>query len=229
MSTGVIITLIVAAVVLIAVIVFVRTRASGGPNLRQRFGPEYDRTVARHDGDTKAAEQDLNERVRRHGDLRVLPLPVEAREQYVAQWAGVQEQFVDSPAKAVAEADLLISRLVHDRGYPSEAYGEQVAALSVHHAHHVHGYRQVHDVAGRARDGRAETEELRAAVVSARELFEELVTAKPEDSGRHRQGPGPGTEPQTPRAQGGRSAGRLHAPWGSHHRDSRDSRKGDAR
>ncbi|UNO42311.1 hypothetical protein [Streptomyces sp. MST-110588] len=152
MSIGAIITLVVAAVLLVAIVILVgaKTRGGGRRRLRRHFGPEYERAVAVHDGDVQAAEKELDARLRRHGDLRPLPLTTDARRQYSAQWDIVQERFVDEPSAAVIEADLLIGRLARDRGYPADAYDEQVDALSVHHAHTVDGYRRVHEVAGRA-------------------------------------------------------------------------------
>ncbi|MET9803993.1 hypothetical protein [Streptomyces sp. NPDC006368] len=202
----IVVALVVVFVAVVAAVLYVGPgRANGrrGRGLKRRFGPEYERTVARHDGDTRAAERELAERVERHGDLRPRPLSREAREQYVALWTGLQEQFVDAPRQAVAEADRLLARLAQDRGFPeASAYEEQVAALSVHHAHHVDGYRRVHRGA-RAPEheqGAAETEELRAAMVDARRLFEELVAEHPEDHGRH-----------APRPAG--RSHRSHSPW----------------
>ena len=101
--------------------------------------------MARHDGDTKAAEAELAERVKQHGALRQRPLDSAATRAVQACWTAAQERFVDSPREAVAEADRLLAELAGARGFPDGAqYEEQVAALSVHHAHHVHGYRRVH-------------------------------------------------------------------------------------
>ncbi|MGW5695691.1 hypothetical protein ACWEWX_33585 [Streptomyces asiaticus] len=178
MSTGAISIVVVVAVVLAAALVIRVVRAGAGRRervLRRRFGPEYELNVAQHAGDTKAAERELEERLRLYGDLRTEPLSGELRERYVAEWAGMQEMFIESPEHAVTGADQLLARLAHDRGYPSGRYEEQVAALSVHHAGHVQGYRQIHDTAARAREGRADTEELREAVVHARPFFEDLV------------------------------------------------------
>lgn len=80
-----------------------RARGGGGRGLKRRFGPEYECAVARQDGDVRAAERELGERVRRHGSLQEQPLSPEVREHYVAQWDAVQEQFVDSPQKAGTE------------------------------------------------------------------------------------------------------------------------------
>lgn len=196
MSTGLIIALIVIVAVAVVVAAVLTLRARGprhGTGLKRRFGPEYDRAVARHDGDTKAAERELAERVERHGDLRVRPLEPAERERYEARWTAVQERFVDAPRDAVAEADRLIAELAAARGFPADGhYEDRLAALSVHHAHHVEGYRRVHRVvqarANGAHDGGAGTEEMREAVVEARGLFEELVRPSRHEAGRHHAG-----------------------------------------
>lgn len=121
MSTGMIIALIVivAAVVVVAAVLTMRSRGPrGGRDLKRRFGPEYDRTLARHDGDAKATERELTERVERHGSLREQPLEPGRREQFEARWTAVQERFVDAPREAVGEADRLLAELAAVRGFP---------------------------------------------------------------------------------------------------------------
>lgn len=184
----IVVALIVVIAAAVAAVLYGTGKGGGRGGLKRRFGPEYERAVNRHHGDAKAAENELTERVRRHGDLRPRPLPAEARDQYVAHWAGLQERFVDSPRQAVVEADKLISRLAADRGFPdAEQHSEHLDALSVHHAHEVDGYRRVHHAASEAGQG-ASTEELREAMVAARRLFERLVLDAKEDSPRHRPG-----------------------------------------
>ncbi|MFP8941169.1 hypothetical protein ACLIYM_07005 [Streptomyces fenghuangensis] len=189
MSTGLIITLIVAAVVVLAIALFLARRGGGPHSVKRRFGPEYERTVAQHNGDTKAAERELRERLQRHGELRAKPLTPQEREEYAAQWAAVQERFVDAPVEAVVSADRLLSRLAEARGFPGDGYDEQVSALSVHHPRRVQGYREVHAVAVLAREGQADTERLREALVHARALYEDLMEQSAHDSrgggGRH--------------------------------------------
>ncbi|MEU6254104.1 hypothetical protein [Streptomyces sp. NPDC047043] len=210
MSTGMIIALIVivAAVVVVAAALTLNARGPhGGRDLKRRFGPEYDRTLARHDGDAKAAERELTERVERHGSLREQPLEPGRREQFEARWTAAQERFVDAPREAVAEADRLLSEVAADRGFPDGGqYEEQLAALSVHHAGHVHGYRHVHRVArvgAGGQDGdRADTEEMREAMVEARALFEDLMSPTREDS----------KKPAKPE-QHTRTNGRTRLPW----------------
>jgi hypothetical protein len=176
---------IIAVIVVVAVAVLIvgrgRIRHGGGRGLKQRFGPEYDRAVVDHDGDTQAAERELGDRVKQHGDLTEQPLSPEARAQYTAQWAELQDQFIDSPQQTVTEADALLARLAKDRGFPGEQFEEQFAALSVHHAAQVPGYRSMHTAAR----GQSGTEEMREAMVEARNLFEALVTERAIDFDRH--------------------------------------------
>ncbi|MGW1780394.1 hypothetical protein ACWCQQ_14805 [Streptomyces sp. NPDC002143] len=189
MSTGVIIALIVIVIVAVMVVAAVRIlRARGGSHggrgLKHRFGPEYDRAVARHDGDVGAAERELDALVQRHGGLRERPLEPAERERFQARWRAAQERFVDSPREAVADADHLLAEVAGARGFPDGGeHEEQLAALSVHHANHVHGYRRVHGAAHAAGtgDGRApDTEDMRTAMVEARALFDDLVASAPQ-------------------------------------------------
>ncbi len=226
MSTGLIIALIVivivAAVLAGAAAVSPTARgAIGGRGLRRRFGPEYERTVARYDGDTKAAERDLIERLKRYGSLREQPLEPAERGRYGERWTAAQERFVDSPSQAVAEADLLLAELAGARGFPDGGrYEEQLDALSVHHADHVNGYRRLHRAAhapapGAAADSRAGTEEMREAMLEARALFEDLV-APP-----RRQSSGSITKPPAPTHA--RTEGRSRLPWMFHRQHAKGS------
>ncbi|SOD63907.1 hypothetical protein SAMN06297387_11366 [Streptomyces zhaozhouensis] len=182
MTVLIIIILSVAVLAAVALALVRPTLAPGGTGLRRRFGPEYERAVARHQGDTKAAHRELGNRLRRHRRFRPAALPPGAHERYRSRWARAQEQFVDSPAGAIAEADQLINQLIRERGYPSDGYGEQLAAVSVHHPRDVDGYRQVHLLAGREEPGRdaERTEDLRAALLAARHLFDALLDERPE-------------------------------------------------
>jgi hypothetical protein len=218
MSTGWIIALIVivAAAVLVAAALTLRSGgARRGPGLKRRFGPEYDRAVARHDGDTQAAERELAQRLERHGDLRQKALDPAERERFEARWTAAQERFVDSPREAVAEADRLLAELAGARGFPDGGqYEEQLAALSVHHAHHVDGYRRVHRAAHGGVDGGTGTEDMREAMVEARALFEDLVRPARHDGGRHRTG-GTGVRRSAP--------ARTHTPWSFNRHQPKES------
>ncbi|MGW2859590.1 hypothetical protein [Streptomyces sp. SDr-06] len=192
MSSGVLIILIAVAVIVVVAAVLGTVLARRGSGLRRRFGPEYDRTVAQHDGDVKAAEKDLDERVRRYGNLKVEPPTPEERSRYSVQWARVQEEFVDSPTRAVAHAEALLGRLAQERGFPDGSAEEQLAALSVHHPQHLDGYRRIRGVAHGANGHEPSTEELRETLVQAHEFFAVLT-------GERRGGKSGGTEPRSGR------------------------------
>ncbi|MFC8515568.1 hypothetical protein [Streptomyces sp. NPDC057257] len=228
MSTGMIIALIVivAVVALVAAAFALRARGPrGGRDLKRRFGPEYDRTLARHDGDAKAAERELAERVERHGSLRRRPLDAGQRQEFEQRWAAAQERFVDSPREAVADADRLLAELAAARGFPDGGqYEEQLSALSVHHAHHVHGYRHVHRVARVGVSGtdgdRADTEELREAMVEARALFEDLTAPNRHDG---RDGQDEGSRAPAAARTDGHKESRGHLPWALNRRHAKGS------
>lgn len=204
MSSGVVIILTaVAVVVVVAVVLGMVVARRGGHGLRRRFGPEYERTVAQHNGDVKAAEKDLDERVRRYGDLKVQPPTAEVRGRYAAEWARVQREFVDSPTRAVADAEALLGRLAQERGFPDGSSEEQLAALSVHHPQHLDSYRRIRGAAQGDDGRRASTEELRETLVQAHEFFAVLA-------GERR-----GNKAGRPAARGGRHASR----GGTRHQD----------
>ncbi|MFF4528506.1 hypothetical protein ACFY1P_04470 [Streptomyces sp. NPDC001407] len=174
MSTGILIA-VIAAMVLIAVAggawIMVRRRQ----HLRERFGPEYERTVEA--GDSRmAAERELRAREQRHDDLDLKSLPAPTRQQYAQDWTSVQERFVDRPEEAVGEADRLVTRLMRERGYPTDGYEQQLKDLSVAHGRTLEHYRAAHDVNTRAGSNKATTEELRGAMVHYRALFDDLLT-----------------------------------------------------
>ncbi|WP_327420853.1 hypothetical protein OG612_35095 [Streptomyces sp. NBC_01527] len=174
MSTGIIVAIVVVVVVLVALAVMVRL-AVRRRHLQERFGPEYERAVESGDSRT-AAERDLREREQRHDDLDLKPLPTTARQQYAQEWNSVQEHFVDRPQEAVGEADQLVTRLMKERGYPTQDYEQQVKDLSVEHGRTLEHYRAAHEVNARAGGRQTTTEELRGAMVHYRALFDDLLT-----------------------------------------------------
>ncbi|MEE4543731.1 hypothetical protein V2S66_17360 [Streptomyces sp. V4-01] len=176
MSTGAVLALAAVLVIAAVIAAFTLIHDSGGGRLRRRFGPEYERTLARHDGDDRATREELTERVRKYGALERRPLDPGSRERYELRWQAVQGRFVDEPAAAVGEADRLIGGLAAERGFPAAGSDEHFDALSVHHPHPVQGYRQAHALADHAgAGGRRATEDLRRALVAARGLFDELL------------------------------------------------------
>jgi hypothetical protein len=173
MSTTQILILVIVIVLVVAIAVFAWT-AMRRRALRERFGPEYDRVVAKTDSRT-AAERELRERERRHAELTLTPLSEESRARYAQAWEELQAQFVDDPARAVGQADELVTRLVAERGYPTEDYEDQLAHLSVEHARTLGHYRDAHEIHLRNERGEASTEQLRQAVVHYRTLVADLL------------------------------------------------------
>ncbi|MFC8277468.1 hypothetical protein ACFUJR_34015, partial [Streptomyces sp. NPDC057271] len=176
LTTVLVLAAVLAALLAAGFLLRARMGTGGGTrSLERRFGPEYDRTLESHGGDSEAAHRDLRERVERHGGIRPLPLEQAVREHYAAQWTMLQERFVDAPRQAVADAEELLTRIAATRGFPEpDRREEQLAALSVHHPHHVEGLRTVRRA---VHFDAASTEQLREALVHARALFEDLTAA----------------------------------------------------
>ena len=166
--------LVIVIVVLLAVVGVLAYRQRRSAQLREGFGPEYDRTVA-ETGDRAAAEQELRERQARHDELDLRPLDATAQARYVDEWQATQATFVDDPQAAITHADGLIQRVMRDRGYPVEDFEERAAIVSVDHPAVVEQYRRAHAIAVVSGQGRAETEDLRQAMQDYRSLVTELV------------------------------------------------------
>jgi hypothetical protein len=167
--------IIIAVVVVLAVIVvaMVVTRRKSG-RLHSTFGSEYDRTV-QATGNRREAERDLSGRVERRKQLSIVPLPEQAREQYIAQWQRVQTSFVDAPVESVRQADVLVSQVMTDRGYPMAEFDQRADDVSVDHANVIENYRSAHAISVASGQGQADTEALRKAMTQYRELFDELL------------------------------------------------------
>jgi hypothetical protein len=176
MPTWAWIVIAVAAAVVVALVAYGGYRANRRKQLKDTFGPEYERTVA--DAPTRReAETELLERRKRHEELDIRPLSPAARDGYVALWEKTQARFVDDPQGAINEADDLIQQVMRERGYPVEDFDRRAADLSVDHADVVEHYREGHAIAKRNLSGEADTEELRQAMVHYRALFDDMLEA----------------------------------------------------
>jgi hypothetical protein len=162
---------VVVAIVVVAALLWTSARRR---NLQQRFGPEYERQVARH-GDRGAAERELREREQRHAKLEIRELSDADRQRYVQQWHEVQASFVEDPSQAVNAADALLTRIMSDLGYPTGEFEEQASTLSVEHSRTLGRYRLAHEISLANERHEASTEQLRQALVHYRTLAEELL------------------------------------------------------
>jgi len=173
-STGIIVLLIVAAVIIVAALVFMAVRKRRSQQLRERFGPEYDRVVNR-EGDARKAEQVLAFRQQRREKFKVRNLSPTDRSSFRYRWNEVQSRFVDDPKGAVTLAESLVTDVMQARGYPIADFDQQAADISVDHPIVVQNYRAAHEIALRHGRGQASTEDLRNAMVHYRVLFQELL------------------------------------------------------
>jgi len=166
--------IVVAAVAVLAVVVWRALAAKRTGRLQEQFGPEYERTVGTAES-RREAEAELQAREERRRELEIRPLPRAARDRYLQSWESIQAQFVDDPRAAVASADSLIQSVMSERGYPVEDFEQRAADISVDHPQVVENYREGHRLALASANGRDSTEDLRQAMRHYRALFDELV------------------------------------------------------
>jgi hypothetical protein len=191
---------LVAAVIVVAIASRRRTRTRRA-ELRGRFGPEYDRTVEEL-GSATRAERELAARSRRVEHLHFHELSDADRARFESTWSGIQAQFIDDPAAAVAGANELIKQVMQARGYPADGFEQRVADLSVDHPTVVQHYRAARALFDSNRnEEQFNTEELRQAVVHYRVLFADLL---------QEHGSSNGHPSEAPESTQGRDAGSSH-------------------
>ena len=166
--------IIVAAVAVVAIVIWRAMRERRSRTLRGRFGPEYDRAARR-----LGEQAQRGERACRTGgpprQARDHAVVAGARERYVAEWQRVQARFVDDPEGAVREADVLIQSVMSERGYPMDDFDQRAADISVDHPRVVENYREGNRLARANALGDGTTEDLRQAMQHYRALFDELL------------------------------------------------------
>lgn len=172
---------IAVVIVIVAVVVFATRGRRDSDRLKQRFGPEYDRTVSEA-GDERAAEKELIARERKRDKLDIRPLSPAALDGFANRWRAVQTAFVDHPSSAVGEADLLVTEVMRERGYPVDDFDRQAADISVDHPTVVADYRAAHDIHLAQQKGDVGTEQQRQAFVHYRALFTKLLESEKDNS-----------------------------------------------
>ena len=148
--------------------------------LRERFGPEYERTRMEV-GDPRRAEAALAAREKRVEKLHIRPLTDEERARYAEVWRHVQTLFVDDPKGALKEADHLVNEVMGVKGYPMADFNQRAADISVDHPIVVENYRAACAIVDADKAGTTSTEDLRRAVIHYRALFEDLLDTKPSE------------------------------------------------
>src|SRR4051794_6328354 len=173
-GTALTIVIVVAVLIVIAAIVLAVVQSRRRRALKERFGPEYDRTIDVTDS-KRQAEKDLRDRAAQRDQLDIRELTPAAASRYQEQWTLVQQQFVDTPAEAVRDAQTLVTKVMRERGYPTDDADERESMLSVDHADTVHRYRTATQIERSSQAGQATTEDLRQAMQHYRALFDELL------------------------------------------------------
>jgi hypothetical protein len=166
---------ILVTFIIAAIAAWLSFRKRRTERLRTQFGgAEYDRTV-KEDGSRRHAEAGLKERNERVDSLPIRPLAPNDRSRFVESWGRIQARFVDGPGGAVTEADQLLGDVMSTRGYPVSDFDQRAADISVDHPLVLQNYRTAHEIAVRQTLGKADTEDLRQAMIHYRTLFEELL------------------------------------------------------
>jgi hypothetical protein len=169
------IVVVVVAVVVVAAVGWRALAARRSTMLRERFGPEYDRTL-KSAGGRRKAEAKLVERQERRKTLQIIPVTAEAKQRYLADWESAQARFLEAPVPAVSAADALVLSVLSDQGYPMLVGSEQrLADASIDHPETVGDYRQAHEVYRRCDQGKASTEDLRQAMQHYRTFLDSLL------------------------------------------------------
>ena len=183
----VIVIAVVLVLAIVAIVAIVANRRRRSQELRESFGTEYERAVAR-EGDVGKGEADLIARRERRAELDIRPLSPSSRAAYAQSWEQTQARFVDDPAGTLGQADALIVAVMKERGYPMHDFDRRAEDISVDHPDVVEHYRAAHDISLRIQDDagtpgdrtspNVSTEDLRQGFVHYRALFEELLRAE---------------------------------------------------
>jgi len=173
-----IVAVLLAVLILLGLGVWYFTRRKKSERLRQRFGPEYDKTVEQFRSQERA-EKELTGREKRLSKYTIVALPAAERSRYQDSWSRLQERFVDQPDNAVRDAHSLVQEVMRKCGYPLTDFEQSAADLSVDHPHVVENYRTASRIAQRSERTAVTTEELRQALVCYRALFQDLLEREP--------------------------------------------------
>ena len=139
-----------------------------------KYGSEYDHTVKSLGGPTKA-QTEMDKRQKRVDSLEIRSLSLPEREKYLSEWKAVQAKFIDQPGPATVEADHLIMEVMQLRNYPVADFEQRAADVSINYPELVSNYRLAREIAIKNEQHKADTEELRQALVHYRALFNELL------------------------------------------------------
>jgi len=170
--TIIIVVLVLVILGLILGLIFSRRQRS--KRYQNKFGPDYDATVKKMGSQTKA-QSEMDQRQKHVDSLDIRSLSLSEREKYLVEWKAVQAKFIDQPGPATVEADHLIMEVMQLRNYPVADFEQRAADISINYPDLVSNYRQARAIALKNEQHKADTEELRQALVHYRALFNELL------------------------------------------------------
>jgi hypothetical protein len=170
-----IVVMVLVVGVVLGLVYYGRNKRSA--RLKDQFGTEYDHTVDAMGG-KKKAQKELVERQKHIKALDIHPLSASERARYLTDWSVVQSKFVDQPGQAIGNADRLINEVMQSRAYPVADFEQRAADISVNYPNLVSNYRAARAIAIKNEQNKADTEELRQAMIYYRSLFDELVLSE---------------------------------------------------
>lgn len=165
----VIVLFVIVALVVCGVLATTHMRSA---SLKERFGPEYDR-VLDQEGDRHDAEAALRERAKQRDALEISELTPEAHARYAEEWHAAQARFVDDPRQTLAEVAELVTRVMHERGYPIDEPDECTDYVAIDHPELAAGYRTAQAI--RTGEQPVTIDDQRQAFQNYRSLFDELL------------------------------------------------------
>jgi|SoiMethySBSTD1v2_1073268.scaffolds.fasta_scaffold209932_3 hypothetical protein len=174
MENWMIVALIISVVVVLAVAAWVMSERNRSKHLQERFGPEYNWAVTEA-GNRRHAEAELARREVRARHIREQRLSPSDRERFLSQWKLCQAQFVDDPSGAVDRADQLLVEIMRTRGYSTDNLHERMTDIAAAYPDHADHYREAGRILDRHNRDDASTEELRAAFLHYRTIFDDLL------------------------------------------------------
>jgi hypothetical protein len=120
-------------------------------------------------------ERTLAARLDRYGEVDHPKLGPAARQARTEEWRRLQFTFIDAPERSVREAEHLVVNLMEARGFPTDDAVVRADALSVEDPGLADSYRAAHRAFALAERGRATPDQLLGAMLTYRELFEQLL------------------------------------------------------
>jgi len=192
-TTALIVIIVVVVIVVLLLVLFFASRRRAAQRSeeqrersREEFGSEYER-MAQERGSEEEAERELRER-RSRVERRVEPLSEESRGRYEEQWEEVERVFVDNPQRSIELADRIVSDILDERNFISDAGQsdeETERGLAAMHPDIADDYREARRIradvvarsAGRVEEDSNEesTEELRQAIRKYRAVCQRLL------------------------------------------------------